>query len=467
MSFLRKPDVSAADVRPEKVEVLVAAGSQAVLPCKCRSLSSDSAIIWSKERGGTVWRKQRSGLQYRGSSWAQKGTQRVQCPHQQFERGDFSLQIDAVTKEDGGTYTCMVDVGRWVTQSVVTLRVLTVSVSPSVPLWGNNVSLGCDVSPRPDEASFRWRLNGSPYIPGTSSGLVVKAGLRLSGNWSCEVTSGGRRVEASAPLTVRGILQPSREDARLYAAVGSAASLPCIFSPGLKPSESLWEKLKPTSLFRSAVDRLPASFSSSSSPAQLPWDKSARLDPVGLEDEGRYRCSGTAEGQRLARNMKLIVAQSAFYTDSTKEKGSVTLSCQLSDSSDVTKYDWVQTTSDPNGTESVRSVLKGKTVRISPESEQNQWTCRFYGKEGVLGNITHQAQLIGGLTGPGKSSVPSRNTPTVVGLSLLLLVLLLVLAQMYKNHQRRKRIFQYPALETMVHNISNEREEKNRNRAKK
>ncbi|XP_023151793.1 lymphocyte activation gene 3 protein-like isoform X2 [Amphiprion ocellaris] len=374
-----------SDVRPEKVEVLVAAGSQAVLPCKCRSLSSDSAIIWSKERGGTVWRKQRSGLQYRGSSWAQKGTQRVQCPHQQFERGDFSLQIDAVTKEDGGTYTCMVDVGRWVTQSVVTLRVLT------------------------------------------------------------------------------GILQPSREDARLYAAVGSAASLPCIFSPGLKPSESLWEKLKPTSLFRSAVDRLPASFSSSSSPAQLPWDKSARLDPVGLEDEGRYRCSGTVEGQRLARNMKLIVAQIV----QTKEKGSVTLSCQLSDSSDVTKYDWVQTTSDPNGTESVRSVLKGKTVRISPESEQNQWTCRFYGKQGVLGNITHQAQLIGGLTGPGKSSVPSRNTPTVVGLSLLLLVLLLVLAQMYKNHQRRKRIFQYPALETMVHNISNEREEKNRNRARK
>uniref|UniRef100_A0A3Q1HCB5 Lymphocyte activation gene 3 protein-like n=1 Tax=Acanthochromis polyacanthus TaxID=80966 RepID=A0A3Q1HCB5_9TELE len=456
MSFLRKPDVSAADVRSQTVEVLVAAGSQAVLPCKCSSLSSDSAIIWSKEHRGTVWRKQRSGLQYRGSSWSQKGVQRIQCPHHQFERGDFSLQMDAVTKEDGGTYTCMVNAGRWVTQSVVTLRVLTVSVSPSVPLWGNDVSLGCDVSPRPDEASFSWRLNGSPYVLGSSSGLTLKASLMLSGNWSCEVTSGGQQVEASAPLTVKGILQPSKEDARLYAAVGSAASLPCVFSPGLKPSDSLWEKLKPSSLFGSAANRLPASFSSSSSPAQLPWDKSARLDPVGLEDEGRYRCSGTVEGQKLARNMKLVVAQS-----------SVTLSCKLSDSADVTEYEWVQITSGPNGTESVQSVLKGQTVRISPESEQNQWTCRFYGKEGILGNITHQAQLMGGLTGSGKSSVPSRNMPAVVGLSLLLLVLLLVLAQMYKNHQRRKKIFQYPALETMVHNISNEREEKNRNRAKK
>lgn len=43
----------------------------------------------------------------------------------------------------------------------------------------------------------------------------------------------------------------------------------------------------------------------------------------------------------------------------------------------------------------------------------------------------------GGLSGQ-KSSGVSHNTAAVVGLSLLLLVLLLILAQMYKNHQRVK-----------------------------
>lgn len=43
----------------------------------------------------------------------------------------------------------------------------------------------------------------------------------------------------------------------------------------------------------------------------------------------------------------------------------------------------------------------------------------------------------GGLSGQ-KSKGFSHNTATVVGLSFLLLVLLLILAQMYKNHQRVK-----------------------------
>ncbi|XP_008290908.1 lymphocyte activation gene 3 protein isoform X2 [Stegastes partitus] len=350
----------------------------------------------------------------------------------------------------------------WVAQNM-----FRVSVSPPALLWGNDVLLSCSVTPRPDVASFNWKLNDGPLDPQirTSSdgaSVSLKASLRLSGNWTCEVTSGGREGRASAALTVRGILQPSKEDVRFYAAVGSVGSLPCIFSPGLKPSGSLWEKLKPGSLFQPAVDRLPASFSSSSSPAQLPWDKSARVDPVGLEDGGRYRCSASVEGQRLARNMKLVVAKIV----QTKEKGSVTLSCHLSDTSEVTEYDWLQVTFDPNGTESARSVLKGKTVRMSQESEQNQWTCRFYGKEGILGNITHRAQLMAGLTGHSSSSGQSQNMAALVGLGLLLLVLLLVLAQMYKNHRRRKQIFQYPALETIVHSISNEREQKERSRVK-
>lgn len=74
----------------------------------------------------TVWRKQRSGLQYWGASWSPKGTQgtRVRCPHSQFERGDYSLQINDVTEEDGGVYSCSVELGNRVVENIVNLRII-------------------------------------------------------------------------------------------------------------------------------------------------------------------------------------------------------------------------------------------------------------------------------------------------------------------------------------------------------
>lgn len=58
----------------------------------------------------------KSGLQYRGLL-----THRAQCPHTQFERGDYSLWISDVREEDGGVYSCAVD-GEGAT--VVTLRIM-------------------------------------------------------------------------------------------------------------------------------------------------------------------------------------------------------------------------------------------------------------------------------------------------------------------------------------------------------
>lgn len=81
-------------------------------------------IVCDTSIHSTVWRKQKSGLQYWGSSWSQKGTQRAQCPHSQFERGDYSLQINNVREEDGGTYSCRVEHGDHVTETIVTLRVI-------------------------------------------------------------------------------------------------------------------------------------------------------------------------------------------------------------------------------------------------------------------------------------------------------------------------------------------------------
>ncbi|XP_033495786.1 lymphocyte activation gene 3 protein [Epinephelus lanceolatus] len=461
----------------KETEVFAEAGSQAVLPCKGNPSSRVvPLIVWSKDKKGTIWRKEKTGLRYWGSSWSSKGTQRVQCPHLQFERGDFSLQINNVGKEDGGVYFCRVEQGDQVTQNVVTLRIIAVSVSSSGPVWGNNVLISCNVTPKPQGASVEWTLNNSPFVPqagitserGDALSVVSeKATVRLTGKWTCIVGYKGNEGRASAALTVKGIINPSKDSAKVYAAVGSTVTLPCVFSPGLSPSNPVWEKLKPSYLFKPSSNRLPASFSPTSPNSQDPVDKSASLKEVGFEDEGKYRCSGTIEGQRLSRTMQLVVAKIESSTPS-KKTDSMTLTCQLTDSSEVTDYEWVHMVYDLNGTQSVGSTQKEKTLSISQDSKENQgeWTCVFYGKGGILGNVTHHIHLMSGLSGQ-KSSGGSHNTAAIVGLSFLLLVLLLILAQMYKNYQRRRRAFQYPALETIVHTISNEREERERSRVKK
>ncbi|XP_054477608.1 uncharacterized protein LOC129109540 [Anoplopoma fimbria] len=461
----------------EVSEVFAEVGSQAVLPCKSSPLYAFTpSIIWSKANKGTVWRKQRSGLQYWGASWSPKVTQRVKCPHSQFEKGDFSLQINNVKEEDGGVYSCRVGQGDQGVEKMVMLRITEVSVSSSVPIWGDDVTISCNMSPWPQGASVHWTLNNSPFVPRTviASNRVTtknvvreKATAKLTGNWTCVVNYDGKEGRASAALTVKGIIQPSQENTKVYAVVGSAVTLPCVFSSGFIPSNPVWEKLKPGFLFKPTPGRLPASFSPSIPFTQLSFDQSASLKEVGLDDEGRYRCSGTIEGQRLTRNMQLVVAKihSSIPSENT---GSVTLTCQLTDTSEVTDYEWVHVVYDFNGTRSVGSIQKGKTLSISTVTEENQgeWACNFYGKDGILGNVTYHIQLMSRLRGQ-KSSGVSHNTAAMVGLSFLLLVLLLILAQMYKNHQRRKRIFQFPALETIVHTVSNEREQRERNQEKK
>nr|XP_046255175.1 lymphocyte activation gene 3 protein-like [Scatophagus argus] len=465
-------------VQCEVAEVLVEVGSQAILPCKCStSLADSSAVVWTQANKGTVWRKQKSGLQYWGAGWSTKETQRVRCLHSQFERGDYSLQINNVREEDAGIFSCRVENRKYVTENVVMLRIIKVSFSPSVPLLNNDVSISCDVTPWPYGATVQWKLNNSPFESrsritsnrnSAESAVREKATERLTGKWTCVVGYKGKVGQALATLTVKGIMQPPKDNTKVYAAVGSAVTLPCVFSPGLIPSGTIWEKLKPESHVKSGPGHLVVPFVSENNlkPNLTQSNWSVTLKEVGFEDEGMYRCSGTAEGQLLTRNMQLVVAK-INKSVPTKKKGSLTLTCELSDTSEVTDYEWVHVSGNLNGTESIGSVQKGKTVKISIVSEnQGEWTCRFYGKEGILGNVTYYIQAMSGLSGQ-KSSGVSQNTGAVVALSFLLFVLLLVLVKMYKNHQRRKRILQYPALEAIVHTTSNEREERERTRGKK
>ena len=65
----------------------------------------------------TIWRKQKSGLEYWDSS-----AQRVRCSHS--HTGDYSLYINQVREEDAGEYTCRVEDGKQFIVKNVLLRVI-------------------------------------------------------------------------------------------------------------------------------------------------------------------------------------------------------------------------------------------------------------------------------------------------------------------------------------------------------
>lgn len=95
-------------------------------------------------------------------------------------------------------------------------------------------------------------------------------------------------------------------------------------------------------------------------------------------------------------NFILLFFLTVDSSNPSKKRGSITLTCQLSDTSEVTDYEWVHVVYDHNNTQSVGSIQKGKFLRISKVSEENrgEWACRFYGEEGILGNVTHHIQLM-------------------------------------------------------------------------
>lgn len=453
-------------------EVFAEVGSQAVLPCKCISLSRYSPeIIWNRVNKGTVWRREKGGMQLWGSR-PTKASQRIRCPHSVFDRGDYSLQINNVMVEDAGLYSCRVGHSCQASENTVMLRILQVSISPSAPTLDSYVTIACNVVPWPHGATVAWTLNNKSHKSQngitsrvTSTKLIEKATESLRGNWTCSVGYSGKEVQASATLRLKGIIKPSENNTKVYATVGSASTLPCVFSPGLIPSNTVWEKLKPGSLFKAVPGQLPASFSSSSPSSS---DQSATIKEVRFEDGSRYRCSAMVEGQQLTRTMQLVVAKIESSIQS-KKRGSITLNCNLSDTSEVTDYEWVHVTYDLNGTQSEGPIHKGKTLNIHGASEENrgEWTCRFHGKDGILGNVTYSVQMMSSMIAEKPSSLSKNDAAALVGLSFVLIILLLVLVKMYKNYQRRKKIFQYPALETIVHTTFNEREGRDRNREKK
>lgn len=98
----------------------------------------------------------------------------------------------------------------------------------------------------------------------------------------------------------------------------------------------------------------------------------------------------------LALNRLLLIFCVFFSSvdssgQSNRRGGPVTLTCHLSDTSEVTHYDWVRevpSDSGGGGVQSVGVVKRGKILNVSNVSNA-LWTCQYYGKKGLLGNVTY------------------------------------------------------------------------------
>ncbi|XP_061092286.1 hemicentin-1-like [Conger conger] len=442
-------------------ELLVEAGSLAVLPCTIKSPTKGSpSVQWVKINGrdrNTVWRRERSGMEFQGVEVAP----RARCPHSDFGKGVFNLHIERVRVEDGGEYTCTTTDRRKEVQRHV-LRVIQVSVSPAAPLEGSSVNVTCSVTPRPAEATVSWKLNGSPLsLQQTRSTAnmeerqIMSMSPRETGQWTCTVRLGKKEGEATQYLSMRGISSPLAEVTQLYRAVGSPVVLPCVFSEGLTPQNAGWQRnLNGAGPFRPLPPTL--------QPSGPQRDLSVRMERVEAGDGGTYRCFGEVAGRKLQRQLLLVTAQ-VRSSSPVKLNAPVSLTCELSNGTGVTGYEWLQITYDANGTRTETPKCQTKTLRIPKMTEQHtgEWVCRYRGEQGILGNVTYSFQVMSHLEAERPSS---GKAGMVTGVGFLIVVLLLIVLQMYKNYRRRKMILQYPALETIVHSASNAREGRERER---
>ncbi|XP_027005833.2 neural cell adhesion molecule 2-like [Tachysurus fulvidraco] len=442
-------------------EVFVTRGSVAVLPCVMSSSSQHpTAVIWKRIIEGeerTVWRRDRSGLEFRAVGQAPQ----AHCPHPNFGNSDFSLHIQGTTEDDSGMYRCEVE-GQNIKN--VMLHVVKVSFTPAEVFEGDRLTLTCSITPQPLAKTTKWELNGSPIASrsGIQTYTIDKVSQKDAGTWSCLIRNKQTEANASTSLQVKGILVPKDNSEVVYAQLGSSVTLPCIFSSELLFNSSSWNRVSKTSNLPAV---LPSSFNISSNPRVSPCSsmrlvKSAYIESVQDGDEGTYRCSGEVEGGNgkrveVERSIQLITAQVL----SSNKNGKMTLTCRISSTSQVTDYEWIHVEYSVNDTQIFTSVQKStsKVLSVQKEKQFGEWVCRFYNKQQLLGNATYQPHIMSGLEGK-QQSTSTNKVVLIIGMCFLVLLLVLILLQLYKNHRRRKMIFQYPAMETIVHLAANERE---------
>lgn len=83
---------------------------------------------------------------------------------------------------------------------------------------------------------------------------------------------------------------------------------------------------------------------------------------------------------------------------SSSSSGQKTLTCELSNTKYVTRYEWLRLDNVENATRTMTplQISASKSLNI-PRGEENGlggWMCRFYKGERLLGNVTYHQQMM-------------------------------------------------------------------------
>ncbi|KAM9171190.1 lymphocyte activation gene 3 protein isoform 1-T1 [Pangshura tecta] len=455
---------------PKGQRVWAKVGDLVVLPCHLsppelqrswKQLYEKTAVRWERHGESShkdphmVLEVEYSGLLKRARSMMPRASVRETG----FRQGDFSLRIEPLLSEDAGHYEALVRYGKETLRCQLELGMVTVTVNPpGLLVEMEPLLLNCNSSHPAKLVGMRWFHNGS-LVPISSRFHSRHEALSISrptvsdsGPWHCELTySDDERVSASFNLQILGFSGPVSPV--VYAAVGSAANLPCLLNQDPSASSILgvsarWSRLAEGDLKIWDISRNGSN-----------WNFTLHLPEVGPQDAGQYCCAVSIHGTTITRDVTLAVMTVTPSIKGPVAEGSLLLLiCSLTHFRGHEHFQWRQLSSGlSNGSSfeatprspAVQRYYLGSTLELTHVSQEDigTWECSIHGSEGRLGAVEYELYITGAqLSGPH----PILDGQTSFGLILLLFLLLVasILALVLQN----RRIFSpaFPALERVV-----------------
>uniref|UniRef100_A0A452IPU7 Lymphocyte activation gene 3 protein n=1 Tax=Gopherus agassizii TaxID=38772 RepID=A0A452IPU7_9SAUR len=316
-----------------------------------------------------------------------------------FRQGNFSLWIEPLLSEDAGHYEALVRYGKETRRCQLELGMVTVTVNPpGLLVEAEPLLLNCNSSHPAKLVDMRWFHNGS-LVPISSRFRSRHGALSISrptvsdsGPWRCELTySDDERVSASFNLQILG----NSVSPVVYAAVGSAANLPCLLNRD--PSAS-------------SILGVSAHWSHFAGGDLKIWDISRNgsngsftlhLSEVGPQDAGQYCCAVSIHGMTITRDVTLAVMTVTPSIKGPVAEGShLLLICSLTHPRGHEHFQWRQLSS-------VQRYYPGSTLELIHVSQEDigTWECSVHGSEGRLGAVEYELYITGTVS-PVSHSAP-------------------------------------------------------------
>ncbi|CAI5796970.1 activation gene 3 [Podarcis lilfordi] len=450
----------------EACRVWAEEGGRALLPCHLsrrrmkssfRQLYKGLALRWV-HHGDSSHRKRHLVLMVEPSGvkkMARSTMHRATVWDPGFIRGNFSLRIEPLRKEDAGTYVAVVKFAKEVLRCQVELGVVSVTPdSPGPLIESEPIQLTCNSTHPETPQEIRWFHAGlliasSGWFCSLNQTLVISRSFRSdSGPWVCELTfADGERIYATYNLKVIGFAEPAVSV--VYAAAGSDAHLPCFLNDnptdyGISRVAARWSY---------AARREPKAITTLSNGSNRNF--TLHLPAVGLDDAGWYTCEIAIQGTNITKNITLAVMTVTPSTEGIITEGSrLQLTCNLSYHTGKELFTWKYLGLNPTNmswpeaaSTSFGLLSQGSTLEFPQvlPNDTGTWECSVHGPDGMSGSVQYHLEIEGARIALVQPRAAEKIT---LGLIAFLVILVSILALTCLKQRTRSRNF--PALDLML-----------------